>query len=100
MTSIVRTNYLYKRPPKKKRRVADTLPAILTIDRKTGRNIDRPKVPAPADEARGSAIVTVRKPGRFGMPEDMTPEEHKRRGDAADALFRDIVRRATGDERD
>jgi hypothetical protein len=24
---------------------------------------------------------------------DLTPEEHKRRGDAADALFREIVRR-------
>jgi len=26
------------------------------------------------------------------MP-DMTPEEHKRRGDAADELFREMVRR-------
>jgi hypothetical protein len=25
--------------------------------------------------------------------EDMTPEEHRRRGDAADALFREVVRR-------
>ena len=31
------------------------------------------------------------------MPE-MTPEEHQRRGDAADALFRELVRRATGPE--
>jgi hypothetical protein len=29
--------------------------------------------------------------------EDMTPEEHKRRGDAADALFREIVRKVRGD---
>jgi hypothetical protein len=27
--------------------------------------------------------------------EDMTPEEHQRRGDAADALFRTVVRRIT-----
>ena len=27
---------------------------------------------------------------------DMTPEEHKRRGDAADALFLELVRPATG----
>jgi hypothetical protein len=29
----------------------------------------------------------------------MTPEEHRRRGDAADALSREIVRRATGKDR-
>jgi hypothetical protein len=28
----------------------------------------------------------------------MTPEEHKRLGDAADALWRELVRRATGRE--
>ena len=32
---------------------------------------------------------------RFGDVPDMTLEEHRRRGDAADALFREIVRRAT-----
>jgi hypothetical protein len=45
----------------------------------------------------GPAIVTVkRRPGRFGDVPDMTREEHLRRGDAADALFRELVRRATG----
>jgi hypothetical protein len=38
-------------------------------------------------QGEGSAIID-RRPG-----EDMTPEEHQRRGDAADALFREIVRR-------
>jgi hypothetical protein len=28
----------------------------------------------------------------------MTPEEHQQRGDAADAPFRELVRRATGPE--
>ena len=28
-----------------------------------------------------------------------TPEEHRRRGDTADALFRAVVRRATGKDR-
>ena len=32
---------------------------------------------------------------RFGDVPDMTLEEHQRRGEAADALFREIVRRAT-----
>jgi hypothetical protein len=31
---------------------------------------------------------------RFGDAPDLTPEEYKRRGDAADALFRELVRRA------
>jgi hypothetical protein len=42
----------------------------------------------PSHTARKSAIVTIRSAG-----EDMTPEEHKRRGDAADALFREMKRR-------
>jgi len=41
--------------------------------------------PQPANDdgkPKSSAIVTMRRVG-----EDMTPEEHKRRGNAADALF-------------
>ena len=30
----------------------------------------------------------------FGEAPELMPEEHQRRGDAADALFREIVRRA------
>ena len=41
------------------------------------------------------AIVTIRRKGRAAVP-DMTPEEHQRRGDAADALWCELVRRATG----
>ena len=43
--------------------------------------------PPPADDDRKSAIVTAKHPrrGRFGDVPDMTPEEHKRRGDAAGA---------------
>jgi hypothetical protein len=40
-------------------------------------------------------IVTVkRRSSRFGDAPDMTLEEHRRRGDAADALFREVVRHA------
>jgi hypothetical protein len=35
-------------------------------------------------------------PAKSALP-DMTPEEQKRRGDAADALFRELVRQATGE---
>ena len=46
------------------------------------------------------AIVTVkRRSSRFGDAPDLTPEEHRRRGDAADALFREMVRRAAGKDR-
>ena len=49
--------------------------------------------PPPAN----SAIVTIRKAGKGYVP-DLTPEEHQRRGDAADALFCEMKRRiaATG----
>jgi hypothetical protein len=45
---------------------------------------------------RKPAIVTVkRRRSRFGDVPDMTLEEYQWRGEAADALFREIVRRAT-----
>jgi len=51
------------------------------------------KAPAPAndDGPRKSAIVTAREPRSWhsDVP-DMTPEEHQRRGDAADAMFREM----------
>jgi hypothetical protein len=70
-----------KRPPRKKAQAA----AI------TG--------PAIATAAEPATIVTAKNPhrrGRLGDVPDMPPEEHKRRGDAADALFRELVRQATG----
>ena len=39
--------------------------------------------------------LDARRPGRFGDAPDVTPEEHQRRGDTADTLFREIVRRTT-----
>ena len=57
--------------------------------------VHRPKRPprknAQAAAVTGPAIVTA----KSALP-DMTPEEHKRRGDAADALFRELVRQSTG----
>ena len=38
-----------------------------------------------------SAIVTIRKRGSDRVP-DMTPEEHQRHGDAAEAMFREMKR--------
>ena len=54
--------------------------------------------PATNDDPK-PAIVTIRRPGkRFADVLDMTPEEHQRRGEAADALFRELVRRAAGND--
>ena len=60
------------------------------------------KGPAPANDAgpRKSAIVTAQKPRtwRSDVP-DMAPEEHRQRGDTADALFREMKRRIAGARR-
>jgi len=120
MTRIVTSTYRYKPPPRRKgRKLAEiTGPAIVTT--KKGRRqgetaaevgvgppgvgpADSPQPTTaqaasgdhiPANDDRKSAIVTARKPRswRSDVP-DMTPGEHKRRGDAADALFREMKRR-------
>ena len=54
-------------------------------------NDDAPTNPVAA--AAKSAIVTLKRKSRFGDAPDLTPEEHKRRGNAADALWRELVRR-------
>lgn len=51
-----------------------------------------PRYRAQAAFITGPAIVTTRRKRRAALPE-LTPDEHQRRGDAADALFRDIIRR-------
>jgi hypothetical protein len=53
--------------------------------------------PEPAPTSR---IVTARSSPRkkFSDAPDLTPEEHQRRGDAANALFRELVRQATGEK--
>jgi hypothetical protein len=101
MARIVTTQYRYKRPPKKRKPVPLASPAITTVKRThVGRNKPNPPPPANDDEKpspKQPAIVTTRsKRGRFGEAPDLAPEEHQRRTDAADQLFRELVRRATG----
>ena len=121
MTRIVTTTY--KPPPKRKeRKLAEiTGPAVVTAKGsrrpvgvgETAAELEesaRPeragdtkpstpsgKVPAPANDDRKSAIVTAQKPSSWhsDVP-DMTEEEHRRRGDAADALFREMKLRIAG----
>jgi hypothetical protein len=97
MARIVTTQYRYKRPPKKPKPVPLNGPAITTVKRVHGeRHKPNPPPPANDDEKPSpkppAAIVTTR-PKRGEAP-DLTPEEHRQRGDAADALFREPVRRA------
>ena len=99
MTRIVRTAYRYQRPPRKRPAVALEVPAVVkAADPADARKRARPTPP----ESTPAAIVTIR--SRKGamlahLLEDLTPEEHRRRGDTADALFRAVVRRATGKDR-
>jgi hypothetical protein len=61
---------------------------------------DGPAEPAPRPAARKPAIVTARKPGaRYATVPDMTPEEHRRRGDTAQALWRELARRIAEKDR-
>jgi hypothetical protein len=109
MTRIVTSTYRYKRPPKKRKAVALEVPAI--VKAKSGRRQVRETAAESEESAstrwrgtrslaqpianddRKSAIVTIRRRGkRFADVPDMTPEEHKRRGDGADAMFQEMKR--------
>ena len=100
MTRIVTSTYRYKRPPKKRKAVALEVPAVVRRDQKR-EEVSKPAIhPASADDDRKRAIVISRRRGkRFAGVPDMTPEEYQRRGEAADALWRELVRRATAKDR-
>ena len=85
-SSIVHYEYRYKRPPRKKKPVALEVPAVVRA-----KPTRRPRSPDEEPPAK-SVIVTIRKRGSDRVP-DVTPEEHQRRGDAAEALFREMKRR-------
>ena len=85
------------RRPRKRKAVEIAGPAIAR-KAKPG-NDNRPDVLSRDDTPPASAIVTAQRPRAFasipaGLLPD-TPEEHQRRGEAADALWRELVRRAT-----
>jgi hypothetical protein len=121
MTAIVTSTYRYKRPPRKRKAVALEVPAIVTAKtpkpvqgpvlkrvpapEAAANDVNTPMAPAATahddrrleggspEIRRTSAIVTARKPGkRYSNAPDMTPEEHQRRGDGADAMFREFKR--------
>ena len=97
MTRIVRTAYRYKRPPRKRKAAALDVPAVVKAAKvQRFHDVTSEPQPEPAVEARTPAIVTIR--GRkhvmlAHLLEDLTPQELQRRADAADARFREVVRR-------
>ena len=115
MTRIVRTAYRYKRPPGKRKPVAIEVPAVITATSKRRKAAaeakaalaaslklapGEPELKPAAAPSQGAAakpaIVTIRRKTAKLLPSGLlpeTPEEHRRRGDAADAMFRKIVHR-------
>jgi hypothetical protein len=102
MKRIVTSTYRYKRPPRKRNAQAVAIPQAVVKARKTKpHHVQRlkearavpPVTAPPANHDRKSSIVTIRRRGRhFPDVPDVTPEEHRRVGDLADALWRDMVR--------
>jgi hypothetical protein len=115
--TIVTSTYRYKRPPRKQKPAVPLEgPRIVTIRDKKRVTVETPNQiltetvdpareqaqAAPAEstptatEARKSAIVTIRRKPERVLPPGLlpeTPEEHRRRGDGADAMFREMKRR-------
>jgi hypothetical protein len=117
MTRIVTTTYRYKPLPRKRKAVPLAGPAIVTPKRKRVLppieekkfepaaaivrkakpcNDNRPE----AETERLPTIVTARRKAAKILPPGLlpdTPEEHRRRAEAADALFRNLMRRVAAE---
>jgi hypothetical protein len=96
--TVVHYAHRYKRPPRRKpQKPAIEGPAVVrakpTIRPGNSRPDDK-SVPANDDRTPPkSDIVTISKRERFGEAPDLTPEEHRQRGDAAEAMFREMKRK-------
>ena len=89
--TVVRYEHHYRRPPRKKPKAAAIeVPAAVRTEPARAKD-DRK--PAPT-----SAIVTIRERGSDRVP-DMTAGEYQRRGDAAEAMFREMKRKIAAKER-
>ena len=96
--AIVHSTYRRKRLPKRKTAVA--IPMRIVTAKPPKKHLGGPVqriggVQEPEAKPERPRIVTAsRKTStRFGPVQDIDAEEHQRRGDAAEALFREIVRR-------
>lgn len=109
MSRIVTTNYRPKRTPRKKRprSYPENMPAIVTASapkkglrgpvirlseqqQANDNGQEQPKRSTIVEPKQRPKTTTI-----FGpVPDDYDPEEHRRTGDRAAELFREIVRRA------
>jgi hypothetical protein len=105
--TIVTSTYRPKRAPRKKRKQ----PAIVSRIVEPGplkpikgpviRLHDQQANDSGLEQPKRAAIVEPKRKSEasvFGNAPELTEEEHQRRAKAAKALFREIVRRASGDE--
>ena len=87
---IVHYEHRYKHSPRKKPKAAAIEePAVVRAQPTRGPGSSHKPACEKAEDSAKSAIVTTRKRGSE-VP-DMTPEERRRRGDAAEATFRKIA---------
>jgi hypothetical protein len=116
VTRIVRTACRYKRPRGKRKPMVLEVPAVITAASKRRKvaaeakaalaaslklaPVEPERKPAGTPErAAKAAIVTIRRQTARILPPGLlseTPEEHRQRGDAADAMWRELVRRIAG----
>jgi hypothetical protein len=95
---VVAYAHRYKRPPRKRKAVALEVPAIVKAGKSRVPNKPTTQSDTPtASGARKSAIVTIRSRRKAAapLPPGLLPEteeEHKRRGEAAAAMWREMVR--------
>jgi len=99
MTRIVTTIYRPKRPPRKRKAIALEVPVVTPGRGRANAVVSANRVEEPPLD-RKPVIVRIksRRASVFGDAPDMTAEEHRRRGDASVALWRELVRRATVEE--
>ena len=95
--ALVTTSYRPKRAPREKRKqppIANRIVTPAKLKPLKGPVIRLGRTTRPTTETRSAIVGPKRKQTSvFGSAPDMAAEEHQRRGDAADALFREIVRR-------
>ena len=102
-SAIVHTDYRPKRA--RKRKQSPPIPRRIVSAKQpkpSGPAIDKAiAAPRRSSAAQAAAITAPRivtaspkRMTRFGPVQEMDAEEHQRRGDAAEALFRELVRRA------
>jgi hypothetical protein len=98
--AIVHSVYRPKRARKRETPVAIPMRIVTAQPPKKhlGGPVQRIEAEPAAAPERPRIVTALRKTStRFGPVQDIDAEEHQRRGDAAKALFRELVRRVRGE---